>query len=508
MKYRFKPRTSTDVPWINLSTLDLLWGILAPVLALWLRDPNLLSTQQLNDSFIYVFISAVFTSICFVWFRLSHSVSRFFSVNDAMMVIKASAIAVSSTAVACFLLTRLDNIPRSVPIIHFMVLVAGNIAGRANRYLRRRQRDRVAFSGKPTENILIVGVSDLSWFYIQIIEEFCADVYHVVALIDDSRSLQGRFVHGYPVAGRIQDLERVLDEYEVHGVSIHRIVLAFEPNALGTEQTDVLSRAARQRNIVLEILPERLGLAGHGTAEAEPEQETRPPRLETAPRFWRLKRWFDLGTSLIVLCVTAPLAVIIVLLVLIDCGMPVMFWQVRVGQYGRRITVSKFRTLRAPYDSRGDLIPAEGRASRIGRLIRFTHLDELPQLLSVVIGDMSLVGPRPLLPIDLAKRTGLRFAVRPGITGWAQVNGATLLTAEEKAAMDEWYVRHASWRLDFLIVLYTIRTVFLGMRRNEAAIVAALAEQRSLERIGTSGESHGRSRPDVARADQMIGGSA
>lgn len=476
MKFRFKRRTSTDVPWVNLYVLDLLWGALAPAVALWLRDPGFFSSERIVDSLLYVGISVTFTSVIFVWFRLSHSVSRFFSVHDAVLVIKASATAVALTTVVCFLLTRLDNIPRSVPLIHFMVLAAGNIAARASRYLRRRRRDRVRFSGAAAENIIIVGVSDLSWFYIQIIEEFGSDLYQVVALLADSRSLQGRFVHGYPVAGRLQDVDQVIEEYEIHGVPIHKLILAEEPTALPAAASELLFEVARKRGISVEILPERLGLAKQPLESLEPKRD---PEAELHGLFWRTKRWFDVLVATAVLLLAAPVAAIVALLVLTDCGMPVAFWQVRIGRYGRKVTVYKFRTLKAPYGRGGVMIPPERRVSWIGRLLRLTHLDELPQLLSVIVGDMSLIGPRPLLPVDLAKHHGPRFAIRPGITGWAQINGATLLTPDEKNAMDEWYVRHASWKMDFQIALGTIRSLLAPMRRNEAAIAAALEEERA-----------------------------
>jgi lipopolysaccharide/colanic/teichoic acid biosynthesis glycosyltransferase len=171
------------------------------------------------------------------------------------------------------------------------------------------------------------------------------------------------------------------------------------------------------------------------------------------------------------------LTLIICLLLLLDCGMPVVFWQVRAGRYGHKLLIYKFRTFKKLYWLGGESVSKQNQISRLGRLLRRTHLDELPQLLSVIVGDMSLIGPRPLLPINLPDRVSLRIAVRPGITGWAQINGANLLTTEEKIAMDEWYVRHASWKLEFTIAAGTIRILFSQTSRNEAAIREALREQ-------------------------------
>jgi lipopolysaccharide/colanic/teichoic acid biosynthesis glycosyltransferase len=455
--------------------------VVAPLIALWLREPRFYEAELRYDSMIYVAISGVFTGLLFVWFRLSHSVSRFFSVDDALTVIKASLFAVVLTAVTGFLLTRLDNIPRSVPIIHFMVLAAGSIAGRAERYLRRRRRERLTLRAVPAENIVIVGVSDLSWFYIQMIEELAFDTFHVVALVDDAPSLQGRFVQGYPIAGRIRDLDQIVDEYAIHGVEVHRIVLAADPGTLEKDAADLVFAAAKSRNIQIEVLPERLGLARREAPAMESEEaDAAAPEPELDQGFWRMKRWFDLLVASALLIVTAPLALVIAVLVLLDCGMPVIFWQVRIGRNRQRITVYKFRTLHAPYGRGGAAIAPEDRLSWVGRILRWTHLDELPQLLSVIVGDMSLIGPRPLLPIDLAKSGGLRFTARPGITGWAQINGATQLTSEEKSAMDEWYIRHASSRLDLAILAKTVLGLVMPARRNEQAIRAALEEERGL----------------------------
>ena len=119
--------------------------------------------------------------------------------------------------------------------------------------------------------------------------------------------------------------------------------------------------------------------------------------------------------------------------------------------------IYKFRTLRAPFDDGGQPAVGDRQPSAIGRFLRATRIDELPQLINVLFGDMSLVGPRPLLPEDQPLNTALRLSVRPGITGWAQVNGAKLVTKDEKEALDEWYVRNASLWVDLKIALMTLR---------------------------------------------------
>src|SRR5262249_19648074 len=151
-----------------------------------------------------------------------------------------------------------------------------------------------------------------------------------------------------------------------------------------------------------------------------------------------------------------PLMLIAALLVLLDVGAPTLFWQERLGWNRRSFLIYKFRTLGAPFDSDGNPSFASREPSAIGRFLRSTRIDELPQLLNVLLGDMSLIGPRPLLPEDQPANTSLRLSVRPGITGWAQINGAKLVTKDEKERLDEWYVRNASFLVDMRIVLQTL----------------------------------------------------
>jgi lipopolysaccharide/colanic/teichoic acid biosynthesis glycosyltransferase len=476
MKFRLKTRTSTDLPWINLAKLDLLWGLIAPAIAIWLRDATLFNYDHLFlDAGPYIVVSAVATALSFIAFRVSHSVSRFFSLGDAIRIIKASAAAIILTLLACFMLTRLDNIPRTVPFVHLVILAAGNILGRAERHLRRRRRNRLTATTSP-ENIIVIGVNDLSSFYVQMVDDLGTDLYNVVALLDDKPSLQGRFVHGYPVAGRIHDIEQVIAEYGIHGVPIHQLIIAMQTSQLTPETNASLARTAERHDIGFVVLPDRLGLTRHQKNEAPvPPLETASKNFDLNHRFFKWKRIFDVTVASIALILTLPLALIICVLVMLDCGMPFIFWQIRIGRGGDKITVYKFRTIRAPYQLGGELIPESFRTSWIGRALRRTHLDELPQLLSVVSGEMSLIGPRPLLPIDMTAREGIRQAVRPGITGWAQVNGGTLLTIEEKAAMDEWYIRHASWKLEFMVMKRTLISAFV-MKRDESAITVALLE--------------------------------
>jgi lipopolysaccharide/colanic/teichoic acid biosynthesis glycosyltransferase len=181
-------------------------------------------------------------------------------------------------------------------------------------------------------------------------------------------------------------------------------------------------------------------------------------------RGWRLivKRLFDRAAALVGLIVLAPVLAAVALLVRVRLGTPVLFRQVRPGLGGRPFTVAKFRTMLDKRDREGRPLPDAERLTRVGLFMRSSSLDELPQLWSVLRGDLSLVGPRPLLTQYLERYTpeqARRHEVLPGITGWAQVNGRNSLSWEEKFALDIWYVDNWSLALDAKILLMTLRRV-------------------------------------------------
>jgi len=176
-----------------------------------------------------------------------------------------------------------------------------------------------------------------------------------------------------------------------------------------------------------------------------------------------MKRTIDFLVSFLLLVILSPVYLLLSLLVWLFLGWPVIFTQVRPGLHGRLFRLYKFRSMRHLRDAQGHLLPDEQRLTRFGRFLRSSSLDELPELFNVLKGEMSLVGPRPLLVQYLERYTpeqARRHEVRPGITGWAQVNGRNAITWEEKFALDVWYVDHRSFWLDIKILLMTLGKVF------------------------------------------------
>jgi lipopolysaccharide/colanic/teichoic acid biosynthesis glycosyltransferase len=178
-----------------------------------------------------------------------------------------------------------------------------------------------------------------------------------------------------------------------------------------------------------------------------------------------LKRVVDVVGASAALVLLSPLLAVVAVLVRVRMGTPVLFRQERPGRYGRPFVMTKFRTMTDRRDAGGELLPDADRLTALGRWLRRTSIDELPELLNVVHGDMSLVGPRPLLMEYLPRYSAeqaRRHEVRPGITGWAQVNGRNAVTWDEKFALDVWYVDHRSLRLDVEILGRTVSQVFSG----------------------------------------------
>lgn len=178
-----------------------------------------------------------------------------------------------------------------------------------------------------------------------------------------------------------------------------------------------------------------------------------------------LKRLLDFLFALLALLVLCPVLLLIAIgLRVANKGAGAFFTQVRPGKGSRLFRIIKFKTMTDERDGQGNLLPDAERLTKVGRLVRSLSIDELPQLLNVLKGDMALVGPRPLLPQYLplySKEQARRHEVRPGITGWAQVNGRNAISWTKKLELDVWYVDHCSFWLDMKILFLTVKKVFV-----------------------------------------------
>jgi lipopolysaccharide/colanic/teichoic acid biosynthesis glycosyltransferase len=198
------------------------------------------------------------------------------------------------------------------------------------------------------------------------------------------------------------------------------------------------------------------------------------------------KRLFDILFSLGWLVLFAPLLLVVALLVRLKLGSPVLFIQERPGLRGRPFRMVKFRTMTDERGSDGELLPDAARLTAFGKFLRATTLDEFPEMWNVLVGDMSVVGPRPLLMRYLPRYDAFqarRMEVKPGVTGWAQVNGRNALSWEQKFAHDVWYVDHRTFWLDMKIVVLTFFKVFARTGINSAT-AATMEEFRGRQDAG------------------------
>lgn len=201
-----------------------------------------------------------------------------------------------------------------------------------------------------------------------------------------------------------------------------------------------------------------------------------------------LKRTIDITVSLVLFVALMPLMVLISVAILAMMGHPVLYRQRRPGVKGIPFTLMKFRTMTDLTDGSGSLLPDGRRLTGLGRFLRTTSLDELPQLINVIKGDMSLVGPRPLLVGYLpyyTPREATRHNVRPGITGWAQVNGRNAADWDTRLEMDAWYVENRSLALDAKIVFLTIRNV---LSRSGVVVDTSVMADLDIQRTSRRGQ--------------------
>lgn len=449
---------------IRFSLFDVLWAAAAPALALYLRDVSIASSSRLQAAELYCIVSFASSLVAFLIFRIREGIVHHFSAHDALEVAKAVVFSGLLTTLAMFTAVRMDGIPRSTPIIHALILATGLIVYRVvARMWHDDQLREVEPSEANAEYIVIIGCTRLSSLYARLLKAYSAKKYKVAAMFDRDPRMVGKSVDGVRVIGPPDQLGSIIQEYAEHGIAIERVLVGGNRHLLTPDEMDDVERICSDHNLTLEFIPSLVGLE-----QTQTQPGVQPQAMEKAavtvqlPPYFRFKRVADIVIGLILLSASLPLMLLVAGIVLLDVGSPVLFWQQRIGAGGRPFLLHKFRTLKPLFDDRGLPIGTSDRMSWIGAFLRKARLDELPQLLNVLVGDMSLVGPRPLLPQDQPSDASLRLAVRPGITGWAQVSGGNSLSPETKNKLDEWYVRHASFMLDLRILLMTLGFVLRG----------------------------------------------
>jgi hypothetical protein len=371
---------------IRFSLFDTIWALGAPVIALAMRDAQIVSI----DGSVYCLISLAFTLIAYSAFRLHDGVSKFFSVKDAWNVVRAVVCAELMTCLLLFTLTRLDNIPRSIPLIHALLLCAGLIAIRA--LARWRETDRgpdLPHAHDGVEHVIMIGSTKLTFLFVQFLAAYCPGERRVIALLDGSPGMAGRTISGIPIVGPPDHLQPIIDEFAEHGMCTDRVVIGGDEDLLPEDTLREVQRVCAQRAIALDTVPRLVGLSAlerraapqHAREAAKARDSARPSTLLSS--YFRWKHAVDCVVAATILTLYAPFLILAAGLALVDVGWPIVFWQRRLGARGRPFVIYKLRTLRPPFDQVGQPIAEQERESWLGALLRRTRLDELPQLINV-----------------------------------------------------------------------------------------------------------------------------
>ncbi len=490
--------------------IDLIIVAVATMTALALRENFVFSEARWSSFIAYLFITTAVAGPILLVLQMDRSVWRFSGLADYLRAVVASVLIVIGAVAIGFSANRLDSVARSLPVLQAILMAVGLIGVRVFVRIihdRRRRRARGEPISLPaaSDTVLVIGWGSVTELYVRSVAELSNGSIHVAGILSPNERHVGRLVLSTKVLGVPEDVRDVLANLDTHGVSVGRIVVAVPFDHLSEAARQVLLEIESATDIRLDFFVERLSYERtSGLRHAEPVGGTQPAP-ETGPfvldgaeierllrhPYWKLKRVIDAAFALVTIAMLLPLALVVALVVALDVGLPMLFVQQRPGRRGVRFNLYKFRTMGPSHDRQGNKIPEEERISAVGAFLRRTRLDELPQLYNILVGDMSFVGPRPLVTREQSSEIVARLLVRPGLTGWAQVRGGRVVSVADKTALDLWYVRHASLKLDLKILAATVPMVLFGERVDRGAVRLAW---RDLRNFGARSETGHRRR--------------
>ncbi len=497
-----------------LLSIDLILVAASTIFALFLRDNLETSPERLLQFLPYVLLSVLAAAPVLVATGLNRTLWRFSSLADYLRIALAAIMTVLLAVALGFAFNRMEGVARSLPILQGLLMACALVGARVAMRLRHAVRNRgtrhaPTLSGRQ-ESVLVVGLNAVTELFLQSVEEFAGERVKVAGLLGRGERHRDRLLRGHKVLGLPEELESVLADLEVHGVLIDRIVITTGFDQLSPAAQEALLHVERTSDIQLDFFAERVVLNDTARPKPRPKTEEGPPNgndqrvaapfafdmeaLASRPYF-RWKRVIDATAAAVAIVCLAPIILLVGIIVVLDAGPPPIFWQQRPGIRGWPFRLYKFCTMASAHDREGQRIADEERISIVGRFLRRTRLDELPQLYNILIGQMSFVGPRPLLPVDQSPAFAARLAVRPGLTGWAQIKGGRELTASDKAALDIWYVKHATLGLDLQILLGTLRMIVFGEHPDRNAIRRARREL-GLDGLGSEDGSQDKTADD------------
>jgi len=480
----------------SLLIVDLFLIVAATLLAIAIRYDFAPEFGHYWEALPYSILTLAFAAFAIIGSGQHRTIWRLASAPDYRRISGIAVFAVLGGTAAAYLMNGLARVPRSLPLLHLSTMLGFMFGARVLVHewneSRTRRRNRFPTTRRTNERcptVLLVGVNAVAELYLRAAAD--AGGVAVAGVLGRNERHVGRLVRSYRILGSPEDTGSVLRNLEIEGICVDRIVVAIPEEKLSPVACEVLSSLKKDGAVSVEFLHERIGFSASSCRSANAVQSRpRPPScveisLSRNRSYLTAKRAIDIVGAMMLLIVGIPLFAVTALAVAIDTGAPILFCQWRPGRRGRMFRVYKFRTMCGAFDRNGQRVRDDERCSPIGRFLRRTRLDELPQLYNVLIGDMSFVGPRPLLPADQTANFSDRLLVRPGMTGFAQIEGGRHVSPTDKAAMDIWYVYNTSLSLDLRIIARTIPMLAFGDRVNSQAIDGTW---RDLAAIGISKE--------------------
>jgi len=407
--------------------------------------------------------SGILFIISFFVLRLSgvhQNMWRYLRPTDLLALGRALCVVTALFFPLMFLIDRLDGIPRTVLVIFWCTAFAALSVARILYIHRIRSK-----SARPSEvqrsacRVLVLADHDSSSAVIQAVEVYFKEKARVVGIIS-SDGEHGRVVLGAEILGSVSELPQILATLDVSGNYPDAIVLGAVDGELRTELDAKLANGTSIAIFDSSAINELTAFI-----ERLPSDVQQRHAHHVQPSYFRVKRFIDIASASTALVVLSPLMAFISALIGLLDGSPILFTQIRAGQHRREFQLIKFRTMRAPYGRDGRVLDDHERETFIGKFLRSCRLDELPQFWNVLCGDMSLIGPRPILRRDMPTDENIlneRYSVKPGITGWAQVNGGRMISNSSRHRLDIFYIRNASFVLDIKISFMTVKTMMFG----------------------------------------------
>jgi exopolysaccharide biosynthesis polyprenyl glycosylphosphotransferase len=447
---------------------------LAFLLAYWLRRwvafPPPVSIAPFRDYLPMMFVQIATMLVVFFFSRLYDVKPTLAPLDTLYRVFAAVSIGTISTIAFTTLLFKNSalelDFPRVMTVYAWLVTALFVMASRS---LLNALRNLLRKRGAWAERVLIVGTGDVGRMILQKVRQSPGLGYRVAGFVDDE-ALPGQEILGVPVLGGVDDLPRLVREHGVEEVIIGRPELSHQ------EILTIISRC-EEGQVAIKIYPDLFQFIATDLSIGDLGGLPLLAVRDVALRGWKLtlKRAVDLVGSGLALVFLSPFLMLVAVAIKLDSKGAVFYAQERMGLDARPFWCLKFRSMRTDAEKNGPGWTTAGdtRVTRLGRLIRRLNIDELPQMINVLLGDMSLVGPRPERPVyvEQFRRSIPRYMDRhrekAGLTGWAQVNGLRGDTSiAERTKYDLWYIENWSLWLDFKIMLRTALNIILGGDRN------------------------------------------